>query len=349
MISKGIAILALFFIENIKCIIMAKYIIDYRFLKEGDIILINENERLAKMMGSEFDHVMYFAGGVTCIEADGLAVKANQCDRFIFSDPRKCMILRLRNNQEVEKISMITTWIRSRSGMEYSTEEARLVQTARNGKHKQDRTFCTRLVTQAFHLHGIDLVENPDYCTPQEIVESEELIKVSDCLFEAPEDTNMQSSPALESQRDIFLMYHQEASKIFNCDIQTEDDIIKALIEQPLFDNMLVNCVKKSEFDTLIQQALSEDDSLLNKSTFLDRFAKDVQLSILNERIYFSTLKINDLETQITNYQNLYNCYKLNYFKYWIDIYSQVLEITINMQQMAFELLFSITTCYRKG
>ena len=79
------------------------------------------------------------------------------------------MILRLRDNQVLDKISMITTWIRSRSGMEYSTEEARLVQTARNGKHKQDRTFCTRLVTQAFHLHGIDLVENPDYWNLKEI------------------------------------------------------------------------------------------------------------------------------------------------------------------------------------
>ena len=44
---------------------MAKYVIDYRLLKEGDIILINENERLAKMMRSKFDHVMYFAGGIT--------------------------------------------------------------------------------------------------------------------------------------------------------------------------------------------------------------------------------------------------------------------------------------------
>lgn len=328
---------------------MGKYIIDYRLLKEGDIILINENERLAKMMGSKFDHVMYFAGGITCIEADGLAVKANQCDRFIFTDPQKCMILRLRDNKKFEKISMITTWIRSRSGMEYSTEEARLVQTARNGKHKQDRTFCTRLVTQAFHLHGINLVENPDYCTPQEIVESKKLIRVSDYLFEVSEDTNMQSSPALEYQRDILLMFHQEVSKIFSCDIQTEDDIIRALIKQPSFDNILVNCVNKSGFDTLIQQALSEDDSLLNKGTFLDKFAKDIQLSILNERIYFSMIKINDIETQIVNYQNLYSCHKLEYFKFWIDIYSQVLEITNNMQQMAFELLFSITSCYRKG
>ncbi|RGN59216.1 MULTISPECIES: hypothetical protein [unclassified Bacteroides] len=328
---------------------MAKYVIDYRLLKEGDIILINENERLAKMMRSKFDHVMYFAGGITCIEADGLAVKANQCDRFIFADPQKCMILRLRDNQVLDKISMITTWIRSRSGMEYSTEEARLVQTARNGKHKQDRTFCTRLVTQAFHLHGIDLVENPDYCTPQEIVESKKLMRVSDYLFEVSEDTNIQSSPVLESQRDILLMFHQEVSKIFNCDIQTEDDIIRALIKQPSLDNMLVNSVKESGFDTLIQQALSEDDSLLNKSTFLYRFAKDVQFSILNERIYFSTLKINDLKTQIVNYQDLYSCHKLDYFKYWVDIYSQILEITNNMQQMAFELLFSIASYDKKG
>ncbi|MDH2399072.1 hypothetical protein QCM77_03670 [Bradyrhizobium sp. SSUT18] len=79
-----------------------------------------------------------------------------------------------------EVIRKVTDFARAATGTEYSKKEAMAVvarKIRRTGNRKQ---FCSRLAAQAYAFAGISLVPNPDYCSPEDLRMSGQLVEISD-------------------------------------------------------------------------------------------------------------------------------------------------------------------------
>ncbi len=319
---------------------MAKYILNVQKLQEGDIILINDNERLARIMNCDFDHATYYLGGVSCIEADGVAVKATLIDRYIFCDIKKCKVLRLKDKELTEYIPTITSWIRSKTGMEYSTREARLVQSTQDGEHPHNRMFCTRLITQGYESCNIKLVDNPAYSTPQQILFSEMLIEVESPLMEIPEDTNLEEPQCIDFERDANFSFFNIASKIFNADIQTFDNIIFHLIRNPEKDKELAAHFQSSDIVKIENKAIKEEPSLLNRNAFYTKFQPEDRISELYSRIHLSIKQLIHFRRQQIAYHQLSEQYNLSYFKLFDSIYQSLICNNSKIRELATQILY---------
>jgi hypothetical protein len=69
--------------------------------------------------------------------------------------------------------------LRGHIGTQYSVKEAML--TALGGARQwSKKQFCSRLVAQAFASVGIELVADPNFCSPADLKDSLLLVAVSD-------------------------------------------------------------------------------------------------------------------------------------------------------------------------
>jgi hypothetical protein len=156
-------------------------------LQVADIILTTStgviSRTVRKKTDSDISHAMLLvqAGSVIDSTMDGVQSKSTQ--RLPFDDDAAVHVLRLVQRPGPEAVSRIVDYARSQIGATYSLmEAARSVKApARSGTRKQ---FCSRLVARAYAAGGVNLVPQPDFCTPEDLLSSPLLKEVPDVLRE---------------------------------------------------------------------------------------------------------------------------------------------------------------------
>lgn len=122
----------------------------------------------------------------TVIDATGEGVHARNVQRILRDDKRAVHVLRLKQTPEPSDVRAICEYVRQRIGTSYSKRE---VKTVIGGSEIWSRKqFCSRLVAQAYASHGYQLVDDPNYCSPDEILQSDLLEEVLDCTRPATSD-----------------------------------------------------------------------------------------------------------------------------------------------------------------
>ncbi len=160
-------------------------------LAVGDIILTSGPNRMSrkvrKWTNSDISHAMIYVATCSVIDATGEGVHSTNTQRLFFDDESTVVALRYRGTLTTETLNKITDYARAATGTEYSMAEAVAVVTGKFTA-KTRRQFCSRLAAQAFAAGGIRLVADADYCSPEDLRSSPEMVEVQDILLSATEE-----------------------------------------------------------------------------------------------------------------------------------------------------------------
>lgn len=166
-----------------------KYVFDSSKLQKGDILLMDTyHEKQRKLMPDDkYLHVAVYIGNAMIVEADGLGSSINHVYSYAFKKKDDACVVRVKNLNGLFA-DKIQRYLREDLGREYSTREAikvnKLKSTGERDVSKQ--TFCSRNVAKAFERCSVHLVNNPDYCSPDDLMNSDlvELVDEGICEIE---------------------------------------------------------------------------------------------------------------------------------------------------------------------
>jgi hypothetical protein len=160
-------------------------------LQPGDIILTTTTAAASKAIRfatrSDISHAIVCVQSHSVIDATAEGVQARNTQRLFFEDDCALHALRHRGGLTPQQTEAICNFVRSQIGTQYATREA--VRTVFGGGPSWTaKQFCSRLVAQAFNAAGIQLVPDPNYCSPAELQLSEFLIEIPDCVEPVSDD-----------------------------------------------------------------------------------------------------------------------------------------------------------------
>lgn len=147
-------------------------------VERGDIILTARPGKISKAIravtSGQTSHAMICVGDGSFIDSTGDSVQAGNFQRELFEDNEKAFLLRLKCPLDDVDLKTIIDYARSEIGVRYSSLEAgRLV--VGDYKPRLRRQFCSRLVARAYEKANIKLVEDADYCLPEDLLRSPQL------------------------------------------------------------------------------------------------------------------------------------------------------------------------------
>ncbi len=157
----------------------------------GDIILTTTpkliSKSIRKFTKSDISHAMIYVDGYSVIDATSEGVQARNTQRLFYEESCSIHVLRCKNTLSSESKRIIVDYARQQIGVRYSITEAFSTIT----KHSAQATrkqFCSRLVAQAFQAANICLVEDVNYCTPENLKQSSVLFEVSGATVTVSEE-----------------------------------------------------------------------------------------------------------------------------------------------------------------
>lgn len=260
-----------------------KYVFNTSVLKKGDILLINTyDERVHRLMNSQYTHVALYAGDALIMESDGGGVVLNHIFSYGFKDINDAVVLRCKCESYLIREGVVFN-ARCTMGMEYGSLEARKVPkyAATEKLAESNRMFCSRLVALSYDKMGVHLVPNPNYCTPASFLDSDKLVQVDDALEPATDAVRqvfMIHSKSRENAENVEILVGMYArmSEIYGADIQAMDQLIKVALQKPGKDDEAVAAILETEFykkrfDDRIIYCLNDKEAFYKKYDSLDR------------------------------------------------------------------------------
>jgi hypothetical protein len=146
--------------------------LDHAALHPGDIVLTTGPQPVSKAIravtASDISHAMIYVESHSVIDATAEGVQSRNTQRLLFDD--HCAIYGLRLNRDLTEgeLKSVCVYVRSVVGTQYSIWEAARAPLGGRGASSR-KQFCSRLVAQAYATAGINLVRDPNYCTPEDI------------------------------------------------------------------------------------------------------------------------------------------------------------------------------------
>lgn len=232
-----------------------KFVFNEPVMKPGDILLMNTYESQRRLMpGCQYDHVAIYLGDAFLMEADGTGVVMSHIYSYAFREKEHGCILRLKKSSP-KIIDDVLFWIRSRMAMEFGTQQARMVNALKNTEQAEhsNRTFCSRLVAQAYNQGGIDIVKNPDFCSPDDFLLSDCLEKIEPPLQTFTEEMaltvmNGQKERNNSEWNTCLAEMFQDFSNFYGDDIQTMDQFLIAAVHHTDKDDAAIDLLKKQKW-----------------------------------------------------------------------------------------------------
>lgn len=244
-----------------------KYVFDCSKLQKGDILLMDtyHDKQRRFMPNDKYLHVAVYIGNAMIVEADGLGSAINHLYSYAFKRKEDACVVRVKgiNPLVADKLQRC---LREDLGREYGTREAFKVNQL---KHTSDKdtsklTFCSRNVAKAFEKCSINLVPNPDYCSPDDLMTSDVVDVVDDAICEIENDI-----------RDIIASH---IDKRENVDVNILPQVLFEKVRQFFkskgltspeyniqnYSEMVIAILKAPEYDHELAQLLSNHQYLIN-------------------------------------------------------------------------------------
>lgn len=251
------------------------YLIDTQRIEKGDIFLTTQSSILSKgirvFTESAFSHAMLYMGDQSFIHSDGKGVHSGNVQRLIFSRQEQAAVLRVKRNVDRSLIDQACGFARAQIGKQYSTRDAIATKFRVAQRTDSNRQFCSRLVAQSFDCVGLKLVENPRYCAPSELDDSELTIRISNCIREAcAEDIEVALRKNLpERQQEVTNCFFEKVRKITQQDIQTFEQLLAHLRKDATHDNAVSEALDDSGYCNLWIEETLENPWRTDKNLFL--------------------------------------------------------------------------------
>jgi len=312
------------------------YVLDLNMLEEGDIILESGTSKFSyyikKGTNSEYSHAMLYVGH-SIIHALTDGVYSANPQRILVDSKSDLKVLRLKSKDTIT-IKNIVDNARQLVGSLYSKSEAIKSQIKKNteARSKTSAQYCSKLVANVYDIAGVSIVKNPDYCSPEDISNSELLDEIKDCVREAKkEDIEFSKSrnPILENQKSAFkyLSDCREVFKKVNIDIQSEADVGLALIKHKEFDTVVCSYIEDSGYLEHYDSDEHINHYRYDVDLFIERYglsSSESEQILISEYGSLSSI----IERHIKNLsasKQMYAQTKLEYYQLSIDLYKNIL------------------------
>lgn len=323
------------------------YILKKEELEIGDIILIRSNSDISitvrERTGSQYSHAILYVGLGSTIDSDGYGVQSNNIQRLLFENEDDQIVLRLKVSPNQKQIQDVENFARQKIGTEYSMREALLSQIRKDIEAKEpNRQFCTRFITQAYNNAGIKLVDNIDYCTPEEILQSKELYIVENIIRKASEkeiEFSKTENP-LEKQMEIHNEIFKKARQMSGKDIQTFEQVNELIIEQEDLDEELTNFIENSGYLTMMEKDEEKNPWHYNAEKMVEHYK--IPELIINTAIYFAQTEAKTRERllyTIYTLKQLNKVYPRKYFQMEIKLYEKLINYSHTRENEALKVL----------
>jgi len=231
--------------------------INIEVLEPGDIVLVTSRNKkpsglIRAVTNSDISHAMLAVEKHSIIDATSEGVQARNPQKMFYEDDLPIYILRSKIELTNNELAEIINFSRSIIGTPYTTIEAI------NGHFKipvpeNKKMFCSRLAATAYERAGISLVNNPGYCTPEDLKQSKDLFMVEnpDELVSNTEVEYWENQPDhAHAMRVSTLQVLSEVRQI-NSNIYSMNDLDYFLIENPEYDNRIYQIIRNSGYLTL--------------------------------------------------------------------------------------------------
>ncbi|MFZ2996033.1 YiiX/YebB-like N1pC/P60 family cysteine hydrolase [Sphingobium sp.] len=245
--------------------------IKIEILQAGDIILTASRTKTGKAVRlatqGEVSHAMICVQHGSVIDSTSAGVQAWNLQREFFKDNEEVFVFRLRTALPLVAMAGVVDFARSEIGTRYSKiEAARSVLAVR--KPRNGRQFCSRLVARAYGSVGLSLVEDQDYCTPENLRLSPLLLELSNATEAVtPEEVEFwqrRSNPiqmTVDAQNAILTI-----ARTLDPSVENFADVDQLVHDHPEWDGTIAQAYQNSGYLELWKHELNANPWRYNLS-----------------------------------------------------------------------------------
>lgn len=227
--------------------------IDYSNLQPGDILLTTshapESWSVRKGTKSDISHAMLYVADSSVIDSTSNGVHARNLQKIFYEDDCAIYALRPIKRLTEEELRTIIFYARAAIGTKYALREAvrSVTKPKRSGSVRQ---FCSRLVARAYLEADIQLVDNPDFCTPEQLKGSS-LLKEVPCPaveISAEEIAEIESRPNRAAGMAQVTNAFLTQVRSFAPQVESINDALGLLVSNQDLDNQVHEALKASGY-----------------------------------------------------------------------------------------------------
>lgn len=311
-----------------------KYLLDMTQLRQGDIILEDGENKLVsniikKVTKSEFSHAMIYIDHTLIHAVAEGGVFSKNPQRILHSRKNSFKVLRLKEPVQNFVLDMICDNARGKVGSLYSKIEAGRSIRPKNTETKNKEQFCSRLVAQSYYEAGIKIVNNINYCTPEDINKSELLEEVSGCVKQASLadiTMNLKKDPNLENQEET-LKWLKQARQLLKKDgvnVQAISDIDAHLFKDSSTDKRICKYIESTKYLKLYNIDRDLNPYRYHESEFA--MALDSAPELLAFEVDLNRREVVRHGKSLKVYRENYRTSKLKYCKLHVKLYRNLLK-----------------------
>ena len=320
-----------------------KYIMNYQDLLPGDIILESGKKIHSKVIQiytkSHYSHAMICLTSRSLFHAQSQGIFTLNPQRVLVEEENDLKVLRPKKKLSEKESENIIKFLRNKVGTLYSVKEAILSgKKIRPESSQSQMQFCSRLVAQAYLHIGHKIVENPNFCQPAEIENSNFFEEVPDIIRKArKEEIEFVSTKnfVLENQISTYKWLNNTrdyAKSEFGYEkIHSQNDVMNFLKEYPEADNIVSGYINESGY--LENYKIEKDNNpwLFDVNLFIKKYKSSNEiLYAINKGFeniqYYIDRTIKNYLTASQNFEDL----KFNYFKLEENLHKNRLDFIIN-------------------
>lgn len=167
------------------------YKVNVSLLLPGDIILVGYNDKrsreIQKRTNSQFSHAMlYWYDSI--LHASNIVITKNP-SRILLKEDETACIMRLKDGYRNDwRIDDLIAYARTFVGTFYDTKALVAMKNGEKVEPNENRQMCAKYVAQCYDYVCLDLVENYELCSPEDIHKSKLLYSIDNILLEATQE-----------------------------------------------------------------------------------------------------------------------------------------------------------------
>lgn len=228
--------------------------INIEILQRGDIVLTTSPRKdsgfIRKITRSDISHAMICVAHGSVIDSTGEGVQARNIQKLFYEDECAIYILRPKAPLSPIQVDGIVSYARAATGTSYTKiEAAKSIVPAIAGKGSV-KQFCSRMVARAYASADIKLVKNPDFCTPEDLKNSELLIPINIPWIAVSEN----EVEAIKRVGDTTEGMREKTNKLLsavrslNPNVESFNDIDSLVIQRADLDDLIADAFHSSGY-----------------------------------------------------------------------------------------------------
>lgn len=219
----------------------------------GDILLTARpgkgSKVIRRMTGGIVSHAMICVEQGSFIDSTMDGVQARNIQRELFEDDESVFAFRPKTPLPAHLVAQVVNFARSQVGTRYSLHEAAILVTG-GPKLRSKRLFCSRLVARAYQSVGVHLVDDQDYCSPEEL-------RVSSLLVELELTTEAVSQNEIEAMArrpNPIALTHKAQNQVLDFarsldpTVETFQDLDQLIHDHPEWDLPVARVLRESGY-----------------------------------------------------------------------------------------------------